>query len=280
MDSWIPVLVGKEEPSDETIAAFRADSRALFESLLAKSAVLARGGAEIVVWSEASVAVIESDEQALLERARAVAIEQGIFLGITPGFAGVDFRQKLVAGEPFIRNALIMIRPDGTVAWEYLKSRLVPGMPEATTSVAGDGVIPVVETRFGDVAGAICYDLDFPNMIRSVGRNGASLLVAPSNDWPEIKVTHSRLARVRAIENGISLLRPTSSGISFVADPYGRIVAEVDYFMSDGAPLVAEAPIQRVDTVYSVIGDLFAYLSMAAVLLLMATAIRWPRRDS
>ena len=91
----------------------------------------------------------------------------------------------------------------------------------------------MVETRIGDVAGAICYDLDFPAMIRSVGRGGATLLVAPSNDWPEIKVTHSRLARVRAVENGISLLRPTSSGISFAADPYGRIVAEVDYFVTE-----------------------------------------------
>jgi 5-aminopentanamidase len=43
---------------------------------------------------------------------------------------------------------------------------------------------PVVETEFGRIAVMICYDLEFPEWVRSPGLNGAQLLCAPTN-WPD-----------------------------------------------------------------------------------------------
>jgi len=42
---------------------------------------------------------------------------------------------------------------------------------------------PVVDTRVGRVAVAICYDLEFPELTRSVALAGAQLLTVPTN-WP------------------------------------------------------------------------------------------------
>jgi predicted amidohydrolase len=42
---------------------------------------------------------------------------------------------------------------------------------------------PVVATSVGSVGAMICYDLEFPEMVRDVALRGAQIVVAPSN-WP------------------------------------------------------------------------------------------------
>lgn len=50
---------------------------------------------------------------------------------------------------------------------------------------AGDERAPVVATSVGSVAAMICYDLEFPEMVRDVALRGAQIVVAPSN-WPTL----------------------------------------------------------------------------------------------
>ena len=127
---------------------------------------------------------------------------------------------------------------------------------------------------------AICYDLDFPQLIRQAGKSGSSLLLAPANDWPAIKHMHATMARARAIENGLAILRPTSNGISIAVDPYGRIVSQVDYFQSRGGVLSAVVPVKPVATLYSSLGDLFAWLVlMGTLFLLIGGIIRYKRQN-
>lgn len=47
----------------------------------------------------------------------------------------------------------------------------------------GAAAPPVVETPFGRIAVIICYDLEFPELTRSVALRGADLLAVPTN-WP------------------------------------------------------------------------------------------------
>lgn len=54
---------------------------------------------------------------------------------------------------------------------------------EKTVFAVGDALAPVVRTSVGVVAAMICYDLEFPEMVRDVALRGAQLVVAPSN-WP------------------------------------------------------------------------------------------------
>lgn len=54
---------------------------------------------------------------------------------------------------------------------------------EKTMFAVGAEPAPVVDTSVGRVAAMICYDLEFPEMIRDVSLRGAQIVVAPSN-WP------------------------------------------------------------------------------------------------
>jgi apolipoprotein N-acyltransferase len=80
-----------------------------------------------------------------------------------------------------------------------------------------------------------------------------------------------QMATFRAIENGFSLVRPTSHGFSAAADYQGRVLGLTDYFTSEDPVMIAYVPIKGVTTIYSRIGDLFAWLCMAG----LVAAIAW-----
>lgn len=50
----------------------------------------------------------------------------------------------------------------------------------------GSAPPPLVQTRFGALAAIICYDLEFPELTRSVALQGAQLLAVPTN-WPLVE---------------------------------------------------------------------------------------------
>jgi apolipoprotein N-acyltransferase len=79
------------------------------------------------------------------------------------------------------------------------------------------------------------------------------------------------MATFRAIENGFSMVRPTSHGFSAAADYQGRVLAITDYFKSEDPVMIAYIPTKGVTTIYSRIGDLFAWLCMAG----LVAAIGW-----
>ena len=61
-------------------------------------------------------------------------------------------------------------------------------------------------------------------------------------------------------------------------DPYGRELTTADYFATDRSDIVAMMPVQAVPTLYSRIGDVFAWLGMVALVGLVAQALlRGPR---
>ena len=82
---------------------------------------------------------------------------------------------------------------------------------------------------------------------------------------------HTRMAVFRAIENGISIVRQADNGLSMAADPYGRVLAQVDHFTSSERVMVAQVPIQGVPTLYPVIGDMFGWLSIVG----FGTLVGW-----
>jgi apolipoprotein N-acyltransferase len=78
---------------------------------------------------------------------------------------------------------------------------------------------------------------------------------------------------VRAVENGVSLLRPSGDSLSQALDHQGRVLAAVDSFATDKAVFLTSIPSQGVATIYPVIGDTFAYLSMLGLAILTSLAL-------
>jgi apolipoprotein N-acyltransferase len=254
------VLVRNDPEKQSDIARIRDSMNARFRKLLDDSVALADSGLDIAVWYEGAVVLFEEDERAMIELASEKARENKIYLGVSVAVYQSKNRSDRPGIQPIFKNKLILISPGGEVEWEYSKSLLVPGM-EAAITIPGDRIMKVSGSG-ARISGAICYELDFPQHIRQAAKLNAGLILGPSNDWEAIKNTHARMARLRAIENGISLLRPANGGVSIAVDPYGRILSQVDNYTSRGAPLIAPIPTDPVPTVYSVMGDYFNWLCL------------------
>jgi apolipoprotein N-acyltransferase len=224
----------------------------------------ARSGARLVAWPEQSLLVFKENEPAFLERAQRLAGAEHIYLAM--GIAAI----QVGAAQPF-ENKIVMLDPSGKIVFSYRKSR--PAPPEAAIMVRGDDQLPVVATEQGRMGAAICFEADFPEFVRQIGRSAADLWIVPANDWEAIKRIHFEMAVFRAIENGSSMLRATSSGFSGAVDPWGRVLGVTDHF-SGARTLVSEVPLAGVRTVYSYTGDLFAWLCILGLMAAIATAIQ------
>ncbi len=119
------------------------------------------------------------------------------------------------------------------------------------------------------IGALICYEVIFPDLSRSVVKNGAGLLVNITNDaWfgkSAATLQHFSMAVFRAVENKRALVRCANTGISGVIDPLGRVIEKTGIFKE--AVLVGKVPIMRTSTFYTRFGDLFAYLCIMVMAL-------------
>jgi apolipoprotein N-acyltransferase len=247
------------EITETELESIRAEFNANIGDLLERSEREARAGACIVFWSEGASYVLKEDETALIECGGMLASQEGIYLGMALA--------TLKSGQRLVENKIVLIEPSGEVAWEYFKARPVPGEP----SVRGNGEILDLDTPYGKIAAAICFDMDFPDLIRQAGEAGVDVMFNPANDWEEVASLRMRMATFRAIENGFSLVRPTSNGFSVATDYNGRVLGFTDYFTSEDPAMIAYVPTEGVTTIYSRIGDILAWLCMAG----LVTIIGW-----
>ena len=255
--------------SDGEVRAQTARWQAVFDSVLehflARTREAARAGARIVAWSEVTVMVWREELPRLLERLAALARESKTFVcagvGVLERGPGLGFE-----------NRALLYGPDGGQLADYTKTTAVPGF-EARHGKRGPGRLPVVETPHGRVALAICYDMDFPWLIRQAGAARADLLIAPTSDWPEIRQLHLDSATCRAIENGVALLRPTRWGVSAMVDATGREIARLDHCEKESVILIAELPVGARSTLFSRVRDGFAWACVLALLIL--TVVRF-----
>jgi apolipoprotein N-acyltransferase len=246
-----------------------AKMKRLQDSFLERSRREARAGARLVAWPEMNLLVFKEEESAFLERACALAADERVYLAMGVGAVQVG------APRPF-ENKLVLVDPSGRVQFSYRKSRPVAGW-EASIMSVGDGHLPVAVTPDGRIAGAICFEMDFPDFMRQIGRSQADLWIVPANEWKGIERVHLEMAVFRAIENGVPVLRPASSGISAAFDPWGRVLAMADDAVPGGATMIAQVPIGHVRTLYTRIGDLFAWLCVAGAALALVAALLLPR---
>ncbi|GAA2682265.1 nitrilase-related carbon-nitrogen hydrolase [Nonomuraea recticatena] len=246
---------------------FRLHLTPVLDDLFTRTRQAARAGAKIVAWSEAAGYVFKEEEAAFLQRATAVAREEGIYLAV-----GVIVILP-TAGDPTNENRTILIDPSGDVRWDYAKATRVPGDGNAL----GPGVLPIVDTPYGRLSTVICFDADFPWLVRQAGRANVDVLLVPSSDWGPIGPVHADMAVIRAIENGVSILRPTRRGISIAIDSQGRTLAMADYFVGDDQTMTVSMPTAGTPTPYAVAGDAAGWASIAGLVILGGVALL-PRR--
>jgi apolipoprotein N-acyltransferase len=201
----------------------------------------------------------------LIRVGQELARQEGVYLLL--GLQVEDEDRSL----PF-ENKTIFIAPDGELLSEYVKQGLVPG--EMASFVRGEGSAPVLETPYGNIAVLICSDAFFPDLVRrQVGRNGADILLIPAWDFEGVKYFWPYGTAFRAIENGLAMFRPARESVSIAVDYQGRPVVLSDYFLTDQSIVYADLSTEGRETLYSLLGDWFAWLSIAGLVLLVVMAI-------
>lgn len=246
------------------LAKLRSVYATINNALLDQSQIEARAGAKIVVWPEAGALTLAEDEASFIERGKMLAWQEGIYLEM--GYGVVQTTPSLHA----LHDRAVLLDPQGHVDWIYDKAYPIPGLE---SFAPGDGKVPITDTAYGRIANVICFDGDFPNLMRQGGSQGVDLMLVPSNDWRGIDPWHTQHAVFRAIENGYSLVRQTSNGLAMTVDYQGHVLAATDFFTTDQQTMIAFVPVKGVWTIYSVVGDLFAWLCLAGLLALGGSVI-------
>ncbi len=136
-------------------------------------------------------------------------------------------------GKPF--NTAVIVDSEGRRRGIYRKTHLfdTDSARESDCMGAGDALFNPIETPFGKLGIAICYDLRFPEVARYAALRGCQLMLYPAA-WVdgELKAQQWRtLLAARAIENQMyvaGICRPDAGciGQSCVIDPRGEIIAQ------------------------------------------------------
>ena len=141
-----------------------------------------------------------------------------------------------------VRAACLVYDNQGERVVRYDKVHLfdvnVPGTNEVYRE--SDSIEPgaqpiVIETPFGKMGLAVCYDLRFPEIFRNMTRQGVDILVVPSAFTAETGAAHWEvLLRARAVENLCYVIAPNQGGFhingrktyghSMIIDPWGVVL--------------------------------------------------------
>lgn len=221
-----------------------------------------------------------------------VAVLPEKFVGVAPDYAdevyrilGAAARDNSVtvvaglnhtgAGKP--RNVAVVFLPSGQVMAEYDKIHLLPGLESQYQS--GTETVEV-SVSVGEAGVAICKDMDFVWPASHYGKAGVGLLLVPAWDFVRDGWLHGRMAVVRGIENGYAVARSAQQGLLTVSDSRGRIIAEDSSSRLPEALLVSEVHLGRGRTVYSKLGNWFAWLNMLSFVFMIFAATVKSRRSS
>lgn len=149
-------------------------------------------------------------------------------------------------GAGLYHNTAVVIDADGNLTGIYRKNHIPqdPGFEEKFYFTPGDTGYPVWDTRYGKLGVLICWDQWYPEAARLMALGGAEVIIYPTAiGWlPEEKedlgeaqhVAWETVQRGHAVANGcyVAAINRVGRekgtefwGQSFVADPYGRVVA-------------------------------------------------------
>ena len=212
-----------------------------FRRHLELSAAAANQPPRIIVWPESAVPY-DIDGQIEVRDYLATVIPGD-------GFLLVGSDRYLLDRDPEVaHNTLFALAPGGEVVARYDKVDLVPfgeflpmrallgrlGLAKLTQGsvdfVPGPGRATVRLDGLPAFSPLICYEAAFPARATAAGERPAWLLNITNDAWfgrSSGPFQHFAMARMRAVEEGLPLVRAANTGISAVTDAHGRIRARL-----------------------------------------------------
>ena len=197
-----------------------------------------KAGQKIMIWPEAAIAV-DIERQPSLRTILAKMIPERSFL-----IAGL-LRFDRAKNHAF--NSVYLITDQGRLQQVYDKNHLVPygeylpfqsfleslGLRQLAGRRGGysEGQARNLLHHQGSprFAPLICYEIIFAREVPGTKTRPDGLINVTNDGWYGLSTgphQHFDLSRLRAIEQGLPVLRAANTGISAIIDPYGRIIAQ------------------------------------------------------
>lgn len=221
---------------------------------------------QLIVWPESATPFYYQDESPLSAEVRQVALEtQSALIFGSPAY------EKRTDGRWHFLNSAFLLNGKGETLDRGDKVHLVPFgeyvplkslLPFVNKLVEGIGDFSagtIHPLRFGAnrIGLLVCYEGIFPELARAAVNQGSDLLVNVTNDaWygqSSAPFQHLSMARFRAIENRIWLVRAANTGISAFIDPAGSIHGATPIFVT--LSTTTKVGLGSRPTLYRTIGD-------------------------
>jgi apolipoprotein N-acyltransferase len=194
-----------------------------------------------VIWAETAVPFLLDGEPELRNQLAGIVPRGGLLIAGAPRMDGPDAQRRLW-------NSLHGLDETGVVVGTYDKHHLVPfgeytplravlgwlGLGKLTVGAqgfrAGPGLVTLDLPGLPPFSPLICYEAIFPGRVVAEGARPQWLLNLTNDAWfgtSSGPYQHFASARIRAVEEGLPLVRVANSGISAVVDPYGRLLGRL-----------------------------------------------------
>ena len=243
-----------------------------------------------LIWPESAFPFFLTREADALAQIAAL-LPDGVVL-----ITGAVRAPEMVPTEAITRayNSVYVIDHDGSVLSVYDKVHLVPfgeylpfqdflerlGLTQLTKVrggfIPGDRRRALEVPRAPNVVPLVCYEIVFPGAAVPSGERAGWMLNLTNDGWFGTSpgpYQHFQQARLRAIEEGLPLVRAANTGISAVVDPLGRIVGALP--LGTEGVLDSSLPRPLLPTPYARAGDAPAGLMVGIAFVLV---MRWRRR--
>jgi apolipoprotein N-acyltransferase len=238
-----------------------------------------------VIWPEAAVPFFLADDEARRILVSAAAPANGLLI------TGAPRRSVDGGGELALWNSLHALDDQGRIQGSYDKHHLVPFgeyVPfRSVLSLAklaygaidyspGPGPKTLHLPGLPPVGPLICYEAIFPGQVVDRADPPQWLLNVTNDGWFGVTAgpyQHFQSARLRAVEQGLPLVRAANTGISAVIDAHGRIVARLGLGVSGVLDALLPTPLSGA-TLYARAGD-WIIAALLAVIVLALGVTRW-----
>uniref|UniRef100_A0A7C6AA25 Apolipoprotein N-acyltransferase n=1 Tax=candidate division WOR-3 bacterium TaxID=2052148 RepID=A0A7C6AA25_UNCW3 len=139
-------------------------------------------------------------------------------------------------------------------------------------------IFRVFNFPYGNLSVLICFESIFPDLTQEFTKRGADLLINITNDGWFGKTfgpyQHAELSILRTVENGVPLVRCANNGVSFIVDPYGRVLNKTSLFTQ--TVMIDNLPKPIKPTFFRRYGNIFAIVSLG--LIGLGLVLRWIRK--
>ncbi|TWE27456.1 apolipoprotein N-acyltransferase [Prauserella muralis] len=212
-----------------------------------------------------------------------IARELGVPVAVGGTAYGADGRAS---------NRMILWSPQRGATEEYAKQQLVPFSEFVPLRAVAAAVTPFTDDPAGDMVSgdrpgvfdmgsarvgfAICYEVAYDYVLTEATRAGAQLLVVPTNNawFGRTEMTYQQLAmaRLRAVEHGRAVVVASTSGVSAIVQPDGRVTRSTGQFTAES--MVERVPLRLSTTVATRFGSVPEWVVVSFAVVAVAVAFR------